>query len=93
MLTAEDSGSENAPVIYRSAGDGDVRISNSVKLNHIDLAPVTDTEILDKVQHFAIPINQFWNFKNCYTRVPLISDSSSFCLFKRLESFLRTSVI
>lgn len=49
------------------------------------LKPFTDTEILDKVQHFSIPFNQFWNFKNCYTRVPLISDSSIF--FTIINSF------
>lgn len=49
------------------------------------LKPFTDTEILDKVQHFAIPVDQFWNFKNCYARVPLVSDSSIF--FTIINSF------
>ncbi len=49
------------------------------------LKPFTDTEILDRVQHFSIPVNQFWIFKNCYTRVPLISDSSIF--FTIINSF------
>lgn len=49
------------------------------------LKPFTDTEILDKVQCFAIPVDQFWSFKNCYAHVPLISDSSIF--FTIINSF------
>lgn len=49
------------------------------------LKPFTDTEILDKVQQFAIPVEQFWSFKKCYSHVPLISDSSIF--FTIINSF------
>ncbi|WP_373249836.1 helix-turn-helix domain-containing protein [Mediterraneibacter gnavus] len=49
------------------------------------LKPFTDEEILDKAHHFAIPVDQFWRFKNCYARVPLVSDSSIF--FTIINSF------
>ena len=46
-FTQEDSGNEKYPVVYRAAGDGEVRISSSVKLDHMDFKPVTDKEILN----------------------------------------------
>ena len=49
------------------------------------LKPFSDEEILDKVQQFAIPVDQFFSFKNCYDRVPLIADSSIF--FTIINSF------
>ena len=48
-FTNEDSGNEKYPVIYRAAGDGEVRISSSVKLKHMDFKPISDKEILNRL--------------------------------------------
>ncbi len=48
-FTQEDSGTEKFPVIYRSAGDGEVRITNSVKLNHMDFKPISDKDVLNRL--------------------------------------------
>ncbi|MBQ4109999.1 MAG: right-handed parallel beta-helix repeat-containing protein [Clostridia bacterium] len=45
-LTAEDSGTENYPVVYRAAGDGEVRITGTTKLDVTDFKPVKNREIL-----------------------------------------------
>ena len=53
IFTQEDSGTEKNPVIYRSAGDGEVWITNKVKLNHMDFQPVKDKGILTRLPSHA----------------------------------------
>ncbi len=57
VFTSEDSGTEKFPVVYRAAGDGEVQITNSVKLDHMAFEPIKDkatitrlpSEVRDKV--------------------------------------------
>jgi len=63
----------------------DLEIPSYLIIGPYTLRPFTETEILDKVQQFSIPLEQYWNFKNCYSQVPLISDSSIF--FTVINSF------
>ena len=48
-FTQEDSGNEKYPVIYRAAGDGEVRMTNAVTLNLAEFKPVTDKAVLTRI--------------------------------------------
>ncbi|MBQ3022949.1 MAG: right-handed parallel beta-helix repeat-containing protein [Clostridia bacterium] len=48
-FTTEDSGTEKYPVIYRAAGDGEVRVSSAITLNHMDFKPIQDKETINRL--------------------------------------------
>src|SRR5262245_25924051 len=48
-LAEEDSGTDQAPNIYRSAAGGEVRIVGAVRIQRESFKPVTDPAILDRL--------------------------------------------
>ena len=52
-FSQEDSGTEEYPVIYRSAGDGEVRVTNAVRLNHMEFKPISDPSVVERIPTVA----------------------------------------
>lgn len=48
-FTSEDSGTEKYPVIYRAAGDGEVRMTSAITLNHMNFQPISEKAVLNRI--------------------------------------------